>query len=145
MYANNTKEQNEAAKVLINNLDSNDIIDLIEAVIHFYDRFTMVDKYDIGLAFYVKEHIESERRKVIAKKLKVLNIKYNDTYYTDPDIPPKNVKDLLIKFVWLSFYQLPEYKIDSKKYLNWDVFHNWTLNVQNEMNRKSIVKSSQIA
>lgn len=123
-------ERHDAAKILMNNLESNDLVDLVQAAISFYDRLTVNDSERIGLYQNLIAHDEESRRWVINEKLRVLLIKYNKQMLQDPKIPPTTVKELLIKFEWLSVKQLPGLdSVNTRKYLRWHTLCKWILSV----------------
>ena len=123
-------EQAEAAFQLIVNLESNDIIDLIHAAIKYYDLLTIDDAEKIRLSPPVHSYNKEHRQMIVNLRASVLNARYNDSLWKDFDTNPKTVKELLVRFVWLSFYQLPEYRLTcicAWRYLKWHVFDKWLL------------------
>ena len=122
-HAQREHVQTSAAKKLMQNLESNDILDLVDAAIKLHDKFTLARSEKIGLQFGVADHSELERTFVIDKKWRVLNQIHNNQHLKDPQIFPKNVREFLIKFQWLSMKQLPSLDdINTEKYLNWNTF-----------------------
>ena len=123
------RNQIDAAMVLINNLQSNDIIDLVQAAINYHDKLCVNKLEEIGLHQIVTNHVASGRKRVVEKKWNYLNSHYNGTQLKDPDIAPNTIQEFLVKFMWLSYYQLPANPIKTAEYLNWELFQTWMQNV----------------
>ena len=119
------KYQIDAAMVLKDNLESNDIIDLVQAAIIYHDKLCIIRSEVIGLHQSHSNHGAIERQGVIETKWNYLNAHYNDTELKDPDIAPKTIQELLIKFMWLSYHQLPTNPIKTENYMNWENFEQW--------------------
>ena len=116
----------QAAMVLHDNLESVDLLDLTATAAYLYDLLTKEEDDKLGFKFVGKTHSRESRRDVIIDNWRNLFENYNSTEYTDPSIKPMSIKDLLIKYYWLSYIQLP-YNEDelANCYLNWDVFREW--------------------
>ena len=117
---------------LSENLESIDLIDLIATAILMYNRLTLVANDTIDQQWTVGEYSEKARRYTVDYNWYKLQKYYNQTRYRDPTVLPKTIKELLLKFSWLSFNQLPEndgIEIKSKQYLNWYTFRFWLNNV----------------
>ena len=124
-----------AVEQLLNNLESIDIIDLIQSAICFYDTLTIDPNDRIGLCIYSRTHEEKDRIEAVKTKFKILMTDYRTRAYMDPSIAPLTVKQLLIKMEHLAFYQLPEYEAilpesyRSENHLNWKTFFTWMTSV----------------
>ena len=123
------RNQIDAAMVLIDNLESNDIIDLVQAAINYHDKLCVNKLEEIGLHQIVTNHWPAERKIIIQEQWNYLNAHYNDTELKDPDIAPNTVQELLIKFMWLSYYQLPANPIKTENYLKWEKFQQWIAHI----------------
>ena len=121
--------QIRAARVLSNNLESNDIIDLAAAAASFYDKLTIGEGDLINMKWIGRNYSESERRRIIEHNYRVLSRRYYAEKYYDPVIPPTTIKDLLIKIYWLSFAQLPENNVDVEEYLTWESVCRWMMHI----------------
>ena len=116
-------------------LESVGVAHLIQAAVEFYDLLCANDTERTGLTDLTPplraddsaELAAEASRKQIAKRWFVLHTKYNDEDLKNPRLYPLTLKQLLLKFVWLSYLQLPEYRaqIDSAAYLNWGTFQRW--------------------
>eukprot|EP01084_Bolivina_argentea_P282363 483299_1 len=125
-----------AAIKLHDELESNDIIDLAATGAYLYDKLVPRDQHEdkIGFKFVGKDHDRKSREVIFKHNLNILKQKYNDTKYQDPTIKPKNIKELLIKFRWLSYMQLPDNEQSNitKSMLNWDTFVDWLRKILTE-------------
>ena len=129
-----------AARTLMQNLESSDIIDLMSTVAMFHDMMT--EDEEEKLHFQTTplncNYSEMERRRVQVHNYNVLHHYYLEPEYQDPDIAPVTIQQLLIKVQWLSFLELPikdcveirqELDFEPADYLNWETVKEWMANV----------------
>ena len=138
--------QEQAANQLMKNLESNDIIDLCVAAIKYRVKLKDDDMMGFNRLMPYQEHSESERRRNNVDTLNILKQYYDEPLYNDPCIGPKTVKELLIKVMWLSYYQLPGYRddIDAAAYLNWNVFERWLVAVEKHQAEMKELKRKEL-
>merc|ERR1712154_554711 len=79
----------------------------------------------IGLNQIPQTRDEWEHQRVLIERWQILATVYNDSDYRNFESKPETVKELLVRYVWLSYFQLPDYKINASKYLRWNVFQQW--------------------
>ena len=108
----------------------------MEAACILYDRLCPDFEDKLKLCREAKSYDEIGRR--IPDRIKMSNLHgfYNAGSLRNAAIQPETVRDLLIKYQWLSVQQLPEYAhLDINKYLRWDKAQEWMQHValQNQL------------
>ena len=125
------RDSADAAIELVTNLESNDLIDLVQAAVVYHDLLTINDADKTGLDARHHSMGEAEWARVIEHRRFVLEHRYNNSEWLRPEVEPQTVKQLLVKFTLLSYLQLPEHRlrVNSADYLNWNVFREWMVAV----------------
>ena len=122
-------DQTCAAHKLSANLASVDILDLIETVSMFHDLITEQKEERIGFTMERTLFRDEYGRKALVKEtVRVLSEQFNEEQYRNPDILPKTLKALILKFKWLSIEQ-PLQNVWTRNYLNWETVTRWIYSV----------------
>ena len=117
-------DQEAAIKKYSQELESRGILLLIRTAIQIYN-VAYQDRIDVEM--WRIGYSAEDRQSFIAINLQKLKKKeeYNQAHIRLPQYPAKDLKALLLKFLWMGYGQLPEFtgsELDSSKYLNWKYF-----------------------
>ena len=116
-----------AAQQYLQQLESKAILSLVGAATFFYNTIVPLEQDMIKLDIYTEGHSQQQRSGHILKNLRQLRLYYNDPKYQNPGYIPGNVKDLLIKWWWMGYKQLPEFRNSTLlpgQGMSWNWFKN---------------------
>ena len=116
MYDKREEYQRKTANKYSTELESKSILTLIAAATEYHD--TIVSKHQqIGIQTSPHKQDEIERRKMFTNNWDKLNGYYNNTNLQSHEYVPKDIKEFLIKWWWMGYYQ---YGTESNHYFNWN-------------------------
>ena len=115
-----------AARKLEDEMESVDLLDLAAAALFLYNKLAP-DQCKIKLRSYGAGHDEIRRRKTIEYNWRMLNEVYDKPTFSNLRMPVHDIKTLLVRVHWMSFYQLPENDPDAqmRDFLTWTQFVVW--------------------
>ena len=116
-----------AAQQYLQQLESKAILSLVGAATFFYNTIVPLEQDMIKLDIYTEGHSQQQRSEHILKNLRQLRLYYDDPKYQNPGYIPGNVKDLLIKWWWMGYKQLPQLQ-DSTLIPGQGMTWNWFIN-----------------
>ena len=111
------------AKRLQDNLESVMIIDLVAVALHLWNKLCPVHQR-IELKFCANSHSVQDRNEFVQINQYLLKTHYHTL--SNPNVPPRDIREFLIKIHWIAYYQAEGIEpYPTKYYLNWDKFINW--------------------
>lgn len=116
--------------MLLAHLGTVDMLDLVASAAHFYDLLTPREG-QLGFRFAGSD-LDSltSRLSAVGHNIQLLKKVYSE--YWDPRIPPRNIREFLIKMYWLSYLQVlwsVNQARDMTRYLNWADFRGTLRNM----------------
>ena len=126
-FGDKTQSQIIAANIYLQELEAKGILTLVGAATELYNKL-VPQRQRIDLETHCG-FTEEKRKRFIANNWRKLHNKYNQPNLRNPELPPVNIKQFLIKMAWIGYEQLSLLRNDNSShfkptYLTWQYFDN---------------------
>ena len=112
----------EATQQYLTQLESKGVLSLVATGTYLYNMLVPKENR-IKLQVYPESVSKAGRSYQMNYNWRRLNKDYDDAKFKNPLYNPMNMKEMLIKYWWMAYYQLPKFN-QSGNYLTWNHFIN---------------------
>ena len=121
----------DSAINLHDSLESIDLLDLAATGAVLYDLLTEKEEEKLGFLFTGQDHTRQQREIAVKYNLELLHKKYA-SYSEIQGIA--DIRTFLIRFYWLSYFQVAPETRGKDLNLNWGYFRKWLKNIYAKTN-----------
>ena len=114
------RERVQAAQQYKTQLESKAVLSLVATGTYLYNMLVPISE-EIKLEPYPRGFSKEQRGHQMSFNWKRLHRRYNYARLKDPKYNPMNMEEMLIKYWWMAYHQLPKFN-QSGDYLNWNHF-----------------------